>query len=449
MGKIFSIALLFASFICSAQSAITHYDLKFSFDFEEKKLFCQANIKITKTDTLHLLLYRLLTVRSVRDNNGHALPFTQKITAFTDWDQLQANTIQVVTNNSTELQIEYDGYLAGYTETGMMYTKDRIDPSYTTIRPDCFTYPTIGINNWEKNSEIPESFFDYKVTVTVPDSLTVVNGGKLLERTINNRKSTYTYVNIKPAWRIDVAIAKYKAYNEKDFIIQYFPEDSSRINITADYIKKAFAMYEKWFGKRTGPPYTIIEIPDGWGSQTDVTSILQEASAVKNEKKLYELYHEISHTWNLRPLDGNPSRIESEGLAVFLQYLLMQKLNGDNNALEAGAERSLQRAKRQFQKNPRSVNIPVSEYGVNQLTDLSYSKGMLFFYILYKKYGEEKLMSSIAEYYRKFKTSATLRDFAESITADKNIVNDWIWTAKSSEIIMGCENVGCLVKKWP
>jgi hypothetical protein len=189
-------------------------------------------------------------------------------------------------------------------------------------------------------------------------------------------------------------------------------------------------------GKKSEEQYTIVEIPDQWGSQTDVTSILQEASAIKDEKHMYELYHEISHTWNVVPLDPNPSRVESEGLAVFLQYLLMEKLQGNSDALDAGAEKAFQKLKKQFEKNPGASEIPIAEYGAHQLTDLSYNKGMLFFYILYYKVGEKKLMKVIADHNAKHKSGSTLQDFSNSLVANlpgvKYIVDDWLWTNRSS-----------------
>lgn len=450
MGKLLcALNFLCGVTLCHAQASITSYNLDFSFDFAARKVFCKATISITKADTVNLLLYRLLTIRSVRDNSGAPVTFSQNVKAFEDWDQFQVNSIQILPGEATQLTIEYDGYLAGYTETGMLYTKDRIDPSFTILRMDCFAYPVVGMTNWEKNNNVPETYFNYTVSTTVPDSLTVVNGGKLVDKKTDNGNTTYTYTNVQPAWRIDVVVAKYETHSDKDFILHYFPEDSARVKTTVGFVKKAFATYGAWFGKHSEQQYTIIEIPDQWGSQADVTSILQEASAIKDEKHLYELYHEISHTWNVTPLDSRPGRLESEGLATFLQYLTMEKLNNIPGALDAGAERQLQRVKRQFDKDPKAATVPIAEYGAHQLTDLSYSKGMLFFYMLYKIMGEERMMSHIAGFYKNFPKGATLKDFTQSLGSNKKLIDDWIWTDKSSELIRNCKNVGCLLEKRP
>lgn len=446
MGKpAITLALLLAAVSCLSQPKITNYDLKYLFDFKEKKLFGTAVLTIDDLhpkDTLHLLLYRLIKVRSVKDVDGRSLVFRQTVKAFDDWEQLQVNAVQIAPSRLTKkIIIEYDGYIKGYTETGMLYTKDRIDAEFSLLRTDCFAYPVQGVTNWEAYNSVNMNF-DYTISVTVPDSLTVANGGALVSSTKGNGVATYTYTNKKPAWRIDIAIGNYRIYKDPHFLIYYFPEDSMRIRSVADNVRKAFDLYSAWFGEKSKEQYAIIEIPDQWGSQTDVTSILQEASAIKDDKRMYELYHEISHIWNLTPLDPSPSRVESEGLAMFLQYLMMEKLHGSTGALDAGAERNFRRLIKMFESDPKKAAIPISEYGPNQLTDLSYPKGMLFFYSLYKKVGEEKFMAAIKEFYTRYgQKGASLKEFSESISATMpgtgQMIHEWLYGTRSLQELMG------------
>lgn len=105
--------------------------------------------------------------------------------------------------------------------------------------------------------------------------------------------------------------------------------------------------------------------------------------------RLYELYHEISHIWNVKPLDPLPSRFESEGLAMFLQYLVQEKLENKKGALEKAAEWASKSFRKKCQNDPRCKDVPIIDYGKEMLPDLSYSKGMTLFYILYKLVGGE------------------------------------------------------------
>src|ERR1044071_5268001 len=107
MGKPVAFVLFVAmTSVCHAQPGITRYELHYSINFETKKLFCSATIDITPGDTLNLLLYRLLTVRSIRDKTGRSISFTQHVESFSDWQQLQVNAVTVPVRNITQLQID-------------------------------------------------------------------------------------------------------------------------------------------------------------------------------------------------------------------------------------------------------------------------------------------------------------------------------------------------------
>lgn len=83
---IFLITLLGANHSLS-KPRISNYDLRFTFDFDQKKLFCDARLTITnlkQNDTLSVLLYRLLKIKSVKDESGKHIPFKQTVTSFSD-----------------------------------------------------------------------------------------------------------------------------------------------------------------------------------------------------------------------------------------------------------------------------------------------------------------------------------------------------------------------------
>ena len=71
----------------------------------------------------------------------------------------------------------------------------------------------------------------------------------------------------------------------------------------------------------------MIEVPDGWGSQADVTCILQTAAAFRDPARLVEVYHEVSHLWNV-PATDLPSPRWDEGLATFLQFRMADERDG-------------------------------------------------------------------------------------------------------------------------
>src|ERR1035437_7898085 len=97
----------------------------------------------------------------------------------------------------------------------MEYVKNNINPLFTILRMDSYAYPVQGVPSWEKNRAEEHSNFDYTVSVTVPDSLIVINGGKLLSKKIAKGNGEYIYENLKPASRMDVTIAKYSTLSKE------------------------------------------------------------------------------------------------------------------------------------------------------------------------------------------------------------------------------------------
>ncbi|MGB6864853.1 MAG: hypothetical protein WBE11_04120, partial [Candidatus Aminicenantaceae bacterium] len=119
------------------------YVLNIDVDYDQEKIFSECELTIQNPSdeplyTLPLILYRLLDVTSVTDSHGKNLTFTQEVVKFSDWQQFQANHIQVKLSpplESGEEQtfiIGYDGHLLGYSEV-MGYVKDHINKDYTVL----------------------------------------------------------------------------------------------------------------------------------------------------------------------------------------------------------------------------------------------------------------------------------------------------------------------------
>ncbi|MFQ6115193.1 MAG: M1 family aminopeptidase [bacterium] len=202
-------------------------------------------------------------------------------------------------------------------------------------------------------------------------------------------------------------------------------------------------LFSQWFGPlHDYQGFCIIEIPEGWGSQADVTSIIQTAAAFKNPEQIYQLYHEVSHQWNVKLLDPAPSRFESEGLAMFLQYLVQEQLGNKRDAVKNAAERYCESFRKACKNNPKCKDVAVIDYGKENLTDLSYTKGMVLFYILYELTGDDQFKEIIGSFYRKYNTTgATSEDFVEhfKLLAKVDLTqffDEWVYGIKSSEYII-------------
>ncbi len=446
----------------------TRYDLDVKVDYKAKKVYGKCRLTVhNPTDKpishIPLLLYRLLKVTSVTDEKGAAIPYQQNVLSFEDWEELQVNYVEarlpkpLVSGQSKTIRIVYEGFLFGYSNDGWMYVKDHIDREFTFMRMDGFGYPVVGYPSSQVNRKAGLGSFDYTLSVTVPEDLVAANGGKLAGKSTINEQTTYTYTNLKPAWRLDMPIAPYGIVEDKqnNLKIFHFPEDKDNAGMILGAMKKALRLYTNWFGPADDfQGFAIIEIPEGYGSQTDVTSILQTADAFQKRDNLTALYHEISHIWNVRANDPLPARFESEGLAMFLQYLVQEKLDSRPEALRKGYERLSKRFIQQCKRNPKCKDVPIADYGKEGLTDLSYTKGMLFFYMLYQIIGEDDFLDVMGTFYQKYKKSgATLDEFLRHVkqrskhNLDK-LYSEWIYGTESSRLILDGISVKNLIQRY-
>lgn len=446
----------------------TRYDLDVKVDYKAQKIFGKCRLTVYNPTAkaisqVPLLLYRLLNVTAVTDEGYAAIPFQQNVLSIEDWEQIQVNYVDVrlpepiAANQSKTIEIDYEGFLFGYSSDGWMYVKDHIDKEFTFMRMDGYGYPIVGYPSDKVNRRAGLQSYDYMLSVTVPDGLVVANGGKLTGKSSIDGLTTYTYTNLKPAWRLDMPIAEYGIAEDKqnNLKIFHFPQDKDNAGMILDAMKKSLQLYTNWFGPADDfQGFTIIEVPEGYGSQADVSSILQTADAFQKRDNLTALYHEISHIWNVRSNDPLPPRLESEGLAMFLQYLVQERLDKKKGALQSGYDRLSNRYIQQCERNPDCKDVPIIKYGDEGLTDLSYTKGMLFFYLLYNVMGEDDFMDAMGTFYQKHKkTGATLEDFLDHVkqrskqSLDK-LYDEWIFGTESSRLVLEGTPVEDLIQRY-
>ncbi len=432
------------------------YELDIKVDYAAKKIFGRCHLTVNNPtedpiSEIPLLLYRLLKVTAITDEQGSAIPYQQQILSFEDWEQIQVNYTEVrlpiplPSGQSITMSIVYEGFLFGYSDEGWMYVKDHIDEEFTFMRWDGFGYPVVGYPSFQVNRKAGLGNFDYTLSVTVPEDLVVANGGKLSGKSTIDGQTTYTYTNLKPAWRLDMPIASFGILEDKQNNLKIFhlPQDKDNASIILEAMKKSLQLYTNWFGPADDfQGFTIIEVPEGYGSQADITSILQTADTFQKRDNLTALYHEIAHIWSVRHNDPLPTRFESEGLAMFLQYLVQERLDNKPDALLKGYERLSDRFRQQCERNPKCKDVPIIEYGNEDLTDLSYTKGMLFFYLLYNLMGEEDFLNAAGSFYQKHKhTGATSEEFLNHVKqhSEQNLdrlYKEWVYGTESSQLVL-------------
>jgi hypothetical protein len=441
----------------------TRYELDVALDLKEERMTATARVTVrnagpSAVGEASFLLYRLLTVTAVRDATGAPIAFSQSVVAFEDDPKRQTNRVRVLlappleAGASRTIDIAYAGYLAGYVETGALYIQDRIAEDFTIVREDTDAYPTLRPPSWERIRAEPLPEFDYLARVTVPETHVVANGGLLVERTVRGGRATYVYRNLKPAWRMDFAIARFRTLEAPGLRLLALPEDAAGAARVLRSAERCLALYRDWFGPlRDAPTFTIIEIPDGWGSQADVTSILQAAAAFRDPEEVHELYHEISHLWNVPSRDAPYCRW-NEGLAGFLEALTQETLDG-SPSLDARAERTARRQLERAREDARLSTVPMIDYGSAGMTGDSYRTGMLLFYALYRLAGPATFRAIIGTHAARHPDGATTAEFvAEAERAGgpgvAPLFRDWLFTTRWVEILSSGADVRTLADRY-
>ena len=414
------------------------------------------NRSATPVRQASLLLYRLLHVGTVRDDSGRALRYTQRVVAFTDFGQLQVNQIVVALpqplapGRRTTLRLEYSGYLLGYAETGMAYVQDHIDTAFTILRDDAWAFPRPGLPSIASLRSTPPWSYSYAVRITVPRGLSVVNGGRLDGVDTLPNGLTFRFSNLRPVGRMDFAIAKYRQLSTGVIRIFFLPGDDEGAAGVAKAGSAALDLLTRWFG----PPgstsvLTFIEIPDGWGSQSDGPTVIQAAAAFRDPRRYREVYHELSHMWNV-PSTDRPSPRWEEGLASFLEYLVAEKITGVAT-VDAHANQVMERLRGELPGNPAWRQTPLVDYGRKGSTDLSYRVGALFFDLLYRLEGEEAFNRILRQYGSDFAakggSTGDLVKVINQVSAASvtSLIDDWLYTAHWTDRIQASPDIQALV----
>ncbi|MEK7401781.1 MAG: hypothetical protein AABZ80_05400 [Gemmatimonadota bacterium] len=429
----------------------TSYMLDLTVDHAKRELRGSATIVVRNVSTAPVrdasfLLYRLMRVSAVADSAGTPLAFRASIVEFEDHATLHVRHVVVrlrsplAPGGSATVRLDYAGPLAGYTETGMLYIRDRVDTAFSIVREDANAYPTVRVPSHAVNGRSGLPAYDYHARIRVPTGYTVANGGRLVSASTADGWTTFEFTNVKPAWRMDFAVARFNVRAQGGLRVYSLPEDSAGAVRVLDAMSRTLALYTRWFGPLRGSAdFALIEIPDGWGSQADVSSVLQTAAVFRDPRRQYELYHELSHLWNV-PFADVPSPRWNEGLATFLEDITIDSLEG-RMTTDKAADQTVLRLRDEVRARPTLGTVAPVDYGRERMTGSAYTVPSVMFYVMYRLMGHDAFTRLIAEYYRQYGASgATTRDFASlasklsPVPLDR-LFDEWMFSARWAGVI--------------
>jgi SAM-dependent methyltransferase len=434
--------------------SVSRYDLRFNLLLKENKLEGEALIEVRNDSPnsifeIPFILYRLFDVLEVTDDKQVSFPFNQTIVKFSDEKSLQVNLVSVrpgkplSPGKRVAVRIKYAGTLWGYPEV-MAYVRDRIDEDYSLLRPDSLVYPLLARPSFRSMIAAFESPFTYRVETEVPVGYVVACGGRSVGIKQTGISITSVFEGYTPTWRIDVAVAKFKIIADEGRKIRIYaiPGDEGEGQRILEAARQSFRFYSGLFGEAGGSPgFTIIEIPEGWGSQAGDFYILQTAAVFRDKGRISELYHEIAHNWNAKAKpEIQRCRYFDEAFASYFQGLAIKEFEGEE-AFAKYMTRLRDRFLQSCEKDEKNGSTPIADYWKEERGENSYTKGAWSLFVLHQAVGEAAFQNLIAGFLREFRTReadfADFQRFAEK-TSGLNLrpfFREWIFGAESTRLL--------------
>jgi hypothetical protein len=456
-----AVALLCSS-VSSAQYSPTwrlrHYDLDYEILPGERVYRGAATLTLENVSgrtqkSVPLALYRLQDAEAVEDGDGSPLRFTAAVVKAPDWLGFQALSIDVELRRPAEpgevtrLRVRHGGPMLGYEEV-KRYTKDRIAGDLSVLRQDTLAYPQLGpVTDRDLSGNLQAQIaqgWSFRVAVTVPKPLVVAASGR---RTgcadVDAKRWRYEFESSLLTWRIDVAAADYRVVERTDrgLTAYVFPADVGAAEAALSVMAKSIDAFTRWFGPVPGAGYTLIEVPEGYGSQAATGYFVQTADALKKPDELRDLAHEISHAWNAPSREENVSRFLDEAFATYFQALVDDVLVAPG-AKASRLETYRRRYLRQVDAHPQWGTVPIADYGRADLTDLSYMKGPWVLAVLDETIGHDSFLKAVRTFLGRYRDSgAKLPDFkavAEEVSGRRldTLWSEWIEQGEPSTTLL-------------
>jgi aminopeptidase N len=359
-------------------------------------------------------------------------------------------------NDLVTIVLTYGGFIFGYPEV-MAYVKDRIDENYSLLRPDTFAYPMLAEPTFVSVIASYDTKFTYYITERVPKDYRVACGGDMIDSHNISDSSTFVFRSKISTWRINVAVAKFMVLNNSidNLVVYYLPEDSASARRVLDALRNVITFYSKTFRRpKSYKGYSIIEIPDGWGSQASDYYFLQTAAAFKDSSKIPEVYHEIGHSWQATASgDVQRCRYFDEAFASFFAALAVREFGGDQ-VFDNEMEKNRNFFVRWTQRDRQVFDTPIVGYGEKELGRHSYTKGAWSLYVLYWLVGKKMFASIIhtmvTELAGRIINFREFQSLCEHVTKRnlQKFFQDWIYGIESSKLLVDKTPITDIVRRY-
>lgn len=452
---------------------VSRYDLRIRLNLENDGWYTfmnslEGDARITflnaseeALDEIPVVLHRLMKVDGAADSEGQPLEVQQRIVPLEDREAYQANAASIRPGapigpgEMYTLQIRYSGGMTGYEETGMLYVRENLDPEFTIIRSETSAYPHLAEPSWEGITRflVGGDGFHQRLEVDVPANLVVASGHELRERREEGDRTTWVYESRNPVFQIQIPVAPYEVLDVAGNRIYYFSEDEAGARRLATGIEGALELFASWLGPlEDRSSLAVVEIPDMYGSQALRPTILQTAPAFRDPSATVEMYHEISHLWNVEEVAPHPSRW-NEGLAMYMQAAAAAELE-DPGRFTGLLEGYVERLRSTLESRSEYRDVPLADAGERDATSaVSYSAGGIFFGLLHRRLGQARLMETFKDFLTRYRASgASTAEFAEFFLSRapeaRPIFDEWFSGSTYADLVLRGASFEELVERY-
>lgn len=163
-----------------------------------------------------------------------------------------------------DIAIHYRGYIEDISWMGMPGVKETLNPRYTMLRPESFSYPVFAAANWQS---IEDAFnhkaFYQSATIDYPGSNTLVSNLMVDSKAINGTATKAELSSDRPAKLMTVAIGPYQRLKQGSVTIEYLSGLKGGAKNTANVFSSVITQTNTKLGP-IGSDVTIIQLAEGF-----------------------------------------------------------------------------------------------------------------------------------------------------------------------------------------
>ncbi len=333
-----------------------------------------------------------------------------------------------------EVQI---GYKTTPSSQGLFWRKP--EETYGKKYPMLFTQAeAIDGAHFIPGQHSPQVRMTYKVNVNSPDPALMVIGSSMTNPVSPTADGKYTMEmrHPVPLYLLGIAIGNFRCH-EYDNRAGVYAEPCvlASAAMKFDRLPKILEKTEQILGPYQWVNYRPVLLTYSYpfgAMEHPCCSFL----AGDNQDRIYVIIHELIHSWlgNWTTNCCWEELIWNEGFTTYVQSLVQRKILGEDMdaVIMNGTIKSALRSMKDFKEKNKLHNTKLCREHVEEVIDITaipYAKGALFFMVLEKAMGTDKMMKFITDYSNDFALKSMSKDrflgYLKEWLKNNNVTSDF------------------------